>query len=50
MEWRRDYNEVRPHSSLGKKTPAEFAAKLRDHGTLANNPPSDKLANQDFTK
>jgi putative transposase len=24
--WRVDYNEVRPHSSLGKKTPAEFAA------------------------
>src|SRR5690606_1614204 len=24
--WRRDYNEVRPHSSLSKATPAEFAA------------------------
>lgn len=24
--WRVDYNDVRPHSSLGKKTPAEFAA------------------------
>ncbi len=24
--WRIDYNEVRPHSSLGKRTPAEFAA------------------------
>ena len=22
--WRRHYNEVRPHSSLGKLTPAEF--------------------------
>lgn len=49
-EWRRDYNEVRPHSSLGKKTPAQFAAALRDHGTLANSHPSDKLANQDSTK
>ena len=49
-EWRRDYNEVRPHSSLGKKTPAQFAATLRDHGTLANNYPSGKLANQDSTK
>jgi len=49
-EWRRDYNEVRPHSSLGKKTPAQFAATLRDHGTLAINNPSDKLANQDSTK
>jgi putative transposase len=48
--WRRDYNEVRPHSSLGKRTPAEFAAVLREHGTLAANQPSDKLATQDSTK
>jgi putative transposase len=27
--WRRDYNEVRPHSSLGNLTPAEFTAKER---------------------
>lgn len=25
-DWRKDYNEQRPHSSLGYKTPAEFAA------------------------
>jgi putative transposase len=24
-DWRREYNEVRPHSSLGKLTPTEFA-------------------------
>ena len=24
--WRRDYNEVRPHTSLGNRTPQEFAA------------------------
>jgi putative transposase len=48
--WRRDYNEVRPHSSLGKRPPAEFAAELREHGTLATHHPSDKLANQDSTK
>lgn len=27
--WRHDYNEVRPHSSLGDRTPAEFAAEAR---------------------
>jgi len=26
--WRQDYNQVRPHSSLGYQTPAEFAGKL----------------------
>lgn len=24
--WRRDYNETRPHTSLGFRTPAEFAS------------------------
>lgn len=28
--WRRDYNEQRPHSSLGYLTPSEFAAKCRE--------------------
>ncbi len=27
-QWRRHYNEVRPHSSLGYLTPAEFKATL----------------------
>ena len=27
--WRRDYNEIRPHSSLGNATPSEDAASLR---------------------
>lgn len=49
-EWRRDYNEVRPHSAIAQRTPAEFAATLRDHGSLANPHPSAKLANQDSTK
>jgi putative transposase len=30
--WRRHYNEVRPHSSLGYRTPAEFAARLGSQG------------------
>ncbi len=34
--WRRDYNETRPHSSLGNLTPAEFAARasFSDSATL----------------
>ena len=28
-QWRQDYNEVRPHSSLGNLTPAEFAHGAR---------------------
>jgi putative transposase len=27
-DWRKDYNEQRPHSSLGYKTPTEFAAAM----------------------
>ena len=27
--WRRDYNEVRPHSSLGDMPPSAFAARIR---------------------
>ena len=32
--WRVDYNEVRPHSSLGNLTPAEFARNLRAQPVL----------------
>jgi putative transposase len=28
-QWRRHYNEVRPHSSLGYLTPEEFKAKIK---------------------
>jgi len=27
-EWRRDYNQVRPHSSLGNLTPQEYSHRL----------------------
>ena len=29
--WRRDYNEVRPHSSCNRMPPAKFAALHRQH-------------------
>lgn len=30
--WRREYNELRPHSSLNYMTPSEFAAQCRNSG------------------
>jgi len=30
-DWRRDYNKSRPHSSLGDKTPLEFAREFQVH-------------------
>jgi putative transposase len=36
-EWRRDYNEARPHSSLGRVPPAEFAARYRAHTATATD-------------
>jgi putative transposase len=31
--WRRDYNEVRPHGSLGSLTPAEYCKKIQQQTT-----------------
>jgi len=31
--WRHDYNDLRPHSSLGTLTPTEFAALKREQTT-----------------
>ena len=31
--WRKDYNELRPHSSLGYRTPSEFAALAQSAST-----------------
>ncbi len=33
--WRRQYNEVRPHMSLGYQTPLEFKAALSEGGSPA---------------
>ncbi|MBI1248867.1 transposase [bacterium] len=35
--WRTDYNETRPHSALGQRTPREFA-RLSLQGSLEKNP------------
>ena len=35
-EWRRDYNQARPHSSLGGLTPHEFL-KLEEQKLLATS-------------
>jgi transposase InsO family protein len=44
--WRQDYNECRPHSSLGQRTPREFALAAaapsgagREEGLNDNNQP-----------
>jgi putative transposase len=36
-EWRRDYNEVRPHSSLGRISAAQFAQQHRRDSNVAAN-------------
>jgi putative transposase len=33
--WRRHYNNLRPHSSLGYQTPAEFIAKLEEQASAS---------------
>jgi putative transposase len=41
--WRRDYNEVRPHTSLGNRTPQEFTGT---GAALPPEPPRRKEQNQ----
>ena len=36
-EWRRDYNEARPHSGIGRMPPAEFAARHRLDSTKTSD-------------
>jgi putative transposase len=41
--WRTDYNEVRPHSSLGRMPPARFAELHRQRaGDAAQHPSTQK--------
>ncbi len=39
--WRQDYNHVRPHSSLGYRTPAEYAAMVPRDGAAQRNRPEE---------
>ena len=48
--WRRDYNEQRPHTALGGRTPAEFAKALRSRELREKPTKSDKLTTTDTTK
>ena len=41
--WRRHYNEVRPHSSLGYLTPAEFVTKIEEQDA-ASEPATGRTA------
>jgi putative transposase len=46
-DWRRHYNEVRPHSSLGYRTPAEFKATLSATITEGRSPASPARADEE---
>jgi len=37
--WRRDYNQVRPHSALGYQTPEESAARAAARGASPPHAP-----------
>src|SRR5271170_243638 len=39
--WRREYNESRPHRSLGERTPNEFASQSAANRALVESKPAD---------
>jgi Integrase core domain len=41
--WRKEYNEERPHSSLGHRTPVEFAAAVSGGGSSGKAAPWKSL-------
>jgi putative transposase len=49
--WRTDYNECRPHGSLAKQTPTEFATRLRLTGDISPlSTASARLSTSGITK
>jgi putative transposase len=48
-EWRRDYNHVRPHSSLGYRTPAEYGAMVPRADSAALRRPEEPSVTVDPT-
>ena len=49
-EWRRHYNEVRPHSSLGYRTPLEFRTTDAATITEGRSPAEPARADQEERK
>jgi transposase InsO family protein len=48
-EWKRDYNHVRPHSSLGYRTPAEYGAMVPRAGVAQRSRPEEPSVTVDPT-
>jgi transposase InsO family protein len=48
-EWQRDYNQVRPHSSLGYRTPAEYGAMVPRADSAALRRPEEPSVTIDPT-
>jgi transposase InsO family protein len=48
-EWRREYNQVRPHSSLGYRTPAEYGAMVPRADSAALRRPEEPSVTVDPT-
>jgi putative transposase len=48
-EWRREYNHVRPHSSLGYRTPAEYGAMVPRADSAALRRPEEPSVTVDPT-
>ena len=48
-EWKRDYNHVRPHSSLGYRTPAEYGEMVPRADSAALRQPEEPSVTIDPT-